>query len=100
VPGTGVLPIFAPLASSPDSPPESFFAAEGVARSGSIFNAYLPLCGSFLHADEHIGTPFFRKKGENEEKYAEIPVKLRKFSQKLMPLGQIGAVGLNYSALP
>jgi hypothetical protein len=47
-----------------------------------------------------IGAPFFRKNGENEEKYAEIPVKIRKFPQKLMPLGQIGAVGLNYSALP
>jgi hypothetical protein len=47
-----------------------------------------------------IGAPFFWKKGENEERYAEIPIKTRKLSQKLLPMKQIDAVGLNYSAFP
>jgi hypothetical protein len=47
-----------------------------------------------------IGAPFFRKKGENEGKNAEIPVKTGGNFQKLMPLGKISPVGLNYSAFP
>jgi hypothetical protein len=38
-----------------------------------------------------ILAPFFWKKSENKAKYAEISVKKRIFSQKLMTIGQIDA---------
>jgi hypothetical protein len=43
---------------------------------------------------------FFRKKSENKVKYAEISTKKWRLSQKLIPIGQIDAARLNYSAFP